>query len=302
MVNELKVNLENVPELPPDSHSFFLTAERELSLPGEISVSVRDTGAGPPVLLLPGIHYGAYSFRYLLSARERFRLVLVDLFVPGGVQLATGAALEALHDILVSVEAALALDGALWVAQGELALAALAAGVRRSVSPRALVVISPPSPQTRWQQLQARLSGRSRRKEKMAQRFANDPFRAAADLVDYADPTVISRQELRWQARRLATWPAARALAGNLQALAHPELTRPLEQLIEKVAGSSAPFPVPLRILSGTAGNQAKQEFARTLNRTFTGSELLPVESCGDAVQAEQPARVLEVLDSLAAS
>ena len=302
VVNELKVNLENLPELPPDSHSFFLVAERWLTLPGGVRVSVREAGDGSPVLLLAGVNYGAYSFRYLFGARERFRLVLVDPFGPEGLRLDAATGMDTLQDFCAALEPALDIGGALWVAHGEFALAALVAGQRHQVNMRALVAISPPSPPTRWQRLQEKLSGQSGRLERLARRLVNDPFRAAAELVEYADVAVISRQELRWLARRLSTLPAARVMAGQLLALAHPDFTRPLEQLLEQTGGNTGSFPAPLSILAGAAGNPAVQEFARTLNRAFTGSELLLVENCGDAVQAEQPGRVLEVLDSLTGS
>ncbi|MBW2703111.1 MAG: alpha/beta hydrolase [Deltaproteobacteria bacterium] len=285
----MRVRLSDMPELPSEEHNFFLHPNRRLSLgPDEPSLTYQSAGRGSEILLLHGLWSTPYSFRHLLRPlSEQFRVILPDLFSPIRESQKSRpydpAALAGLIDTIIKKTN---LERPWLVAHGEAGLAGLWLALHQPERIAGLMIIGtaiklPSSLRVRgW-----RLS-RSGGVVRWAKRAFADPTKTALDMLDYADPAVASRQELRELARGWTHLPEALLRAQILTESLRPAFRK---ELLEKLtAASGQTFPVPLKLVYGKADRVAVPEQGQALNRDFPGSEFMLSESSGGTVQIEQ--------------
>ena len=246
------------------------------------------------MLCVADTRHGAFSFRYLMEPLgSGFSLTITD---PLSAGLEQGERIESLGDLAALVRrrlGGLLEEKAVWVAHGESALALLWLVCNGEVKPEMLVAIAPAPVRKSVVGLAARIRGRSGRLDRLAGRLFDDPIGCSAEMLDYTDPAVFSRQELRWLASRYVLAGAARATAALLVDLSEKGFDGSCRQFLEGLAG---PCPVGLKLICGTRAEKPVVEYAHSFHQALAGSELFMPEDCGPVVHVENPAVVLEAV------
>jgi pimeloyl-ACP methyl ester carboxylesterase len=296
--NRVRQKQESIPELPAESHPFFLLPEHEKEVvPGQqggksILTRYREVGSGPPVLLLHGLWTSAYTFRHLIEPLSpSFRLIMPELIDPEGVHLLPGGDYHPhrLAGWMAGLMDSFGIQSPLVVAHGECGLAALLLGLRQPDRMRGLITVGTSTG------LPALLGikGRFRAQPWMVKRWARAgfkrPIQAALAMLDYADPAVVCRQEIRRLARRWSSLPAAMTTAGILAQTLSPSYRRDFQHVLQHRPAESSAFPAPLKLLIGQLDRLASPAHGEKINRAFPGSELLVAEGCGGTLQVEKP-------------
>ena len=285
----MKARLSDIPELPSEAHDFFLEPERRRVLGSSgLPLRYRSSGQGADVLLLHGLWSCPLTFRHLLlSLREDYRLTLPDLLSPAMDQeseLAYHPA--ALAQLISEIIESLELERPLLVAQGEAGLAGLTLALEQPESIRGLMCIGTATRLPSSLRMRGWRLSHGNGPERWAKRAVADPSKAALDMLDYADPAVLCRQDLRHLAHYWTRMPWALRRARILSDSLRPAFRK---ELLEKLAAAKgSAFPVPLQLVYGQADRRATAEQGQKLNRDFPGSELLLAEGCAGAVQVEQ--------------
>jgi pimeloyl-ACP methyl ester carboxylesterase len=306
--------VNTLPELPAEEHPYFLLPERTLRLektgPGGTGtgdggpvteVSTREIGDGGPVLLLPGLWTSALSFRGLLQPlSQKHRALLPEWYDPERQDPSAVSNTAALSDLALGLIRALSLNRPLLVGHAEAGLAGLHLALSHPEALGGLVVLGAslgPTFLAHWRWWWRARSGPSAR---WAKRSFQHPFRAAMEMLDYADPAVLSRQEIRHLAQGWSTLPAARARSRVLARTQVREFFAPLDAILQEATAAGRPFPIPLTLVYGQEDPKAPPEHGQRLNQTFPGSELLVAEGCRGAVHVERPEWCARVIVSAA--
>ena len=296
----MRLKLEDIPELPAESHAFFLLPERGLVVDSKLQLTYREAGRGKPILMLHGLWTSAYTFRNLVHYLSAgYRVIIPELTDPLGRQLLSEVDYrpERLSGLILDICRALKLVSPVMVAHAESGLAAMHLALKQPGSLSALVTLGMPIEHSTRLRLRGWLLAHEALTERWAQKGFARPQQAAMEMLDYADPTVVSRQEIRQLARAWANLPGARATSRILaQTLGASYPQEALNALNEHLAGSSG-FPVPIKLIYGDSDRRATVQQGQKLNRMITGSELLVAEHSAGAVQVEKPkwtARVIE--------
>lgn len=288
----MNLKLSDIPELPAEPHPYHLLPLEHVALDGGPSQPLRRAGPadGPAVVLLPGLWTTGYTFRNLIDRlADRARLVLCE--PPDGLDGAAAAGPDGLRpqDLARRIGAlldALAADRAVLVGCAEAGLGVLELALAAPERLRAAVCLGTALRLPRAVRLRGWWRGRGEAWAKAA--FAQ-PQRAALDMLAYADPAVISRQELRELARGWTTWPAARRRARLLAASLCSDYRAPTRERLEARAASGAGLGVELKLVYGDRDRSAPPEQGRWLTSRFPGAELLVAEGSSGAVQVEEP-------------
>ena len=301
-----RLKLEQIQELPSEEHPFFLLPERQLvlSLPESrtpLKLSYREAGSGRPVLLLHGLWTSAYTFRSLIKPLSgRCRLIIPELIDPLGENLLPDLDYrpQRLADLVMAVGDALKLEKPVVVAHAESALAGMWLALRDPRRMSTLVAMGMSIQLPVWLKFKRWLVGPERIMEKWANRAFQKPQMAALGMIDYADPAVICRQEIRLLSRFWSTWPGAKTrakiLSDTLTSAYRQEVMRTLSEHLQ----SGKTFPVPLKLVYGDSDRRAPVDHGRRLNRLIPGSELLVAESSAGMVQVEKPEWLASVIAS----
>ncbi len=287
---------ESFPELPTESHPFFLLPEKSVTLRladgrDPVEIHYREAGDGIPVLLLHGLWTEAYTFRHLIGPLSKdMRLIIPELVDPSWLQ-----AVETdfyypgrLANLFLALIQELGLDKPVLVAHAESGLAALLLGLRQSQALRALMVVGASFELPLIVGAGGRVAANRWLIERRAMAGYKQPIQAAMAMIDYKDVTVTSRQEIRRLARRFMSLPTAR-VAMHIQALTRSPAYRK-EITLELQAREDKPvaYPVPLGIVVGQADRLATPAQGEKLNSLFPGSELMVAENSSGAVQVEK--------------
>ncbi|HOX43890.1 MAG TPA: alpha/beta hydrolase [Myxococcota bacterium] len=306
----MRPSLAAIPELPSEEHPYFLVPARSLELPPAAGgtrprrVVYRELGAGRPVLLLHGLWTTGFTFRALLSRLQaaRCRAVVPELvpaeaepLLPGGD--ATPAALAAL---VAEIIQALGLVTPTVVGHAELGLAGLCLALERPQAVGTLVTLGVCTQLPASARLRGFWLNRSGGAERWARRTHKDPTRAALEMLAYADPTVLSRQELRELARGWASLPAARTRARLLAQTLAPGYRRDVLARLQALAASGASFPAALKLVHGDRDPLAPPAQGRRLTQLLPGAELFVAERAGGAPQVESPEWTARVISGAA--
>jgi len=293
---------ESIPELPAENHPYFLLPEQSLSLPSgpdgqpQIKISYRQAGQGKPILLLPGLWTSAYTFRHLIEPLSgNFRLIMPDLIDPQANQVLPQADYrpERLADLIQNICEALELERPFVVAHAESGLACLWLGLSNPDCLGALIAIAPAVNLPALTGLKGRLLAHPWLVARRAQNGFKRPIQTAIGMLEYADPAVFCRQEIRELARRWTSLPGA-----NLSARILAQTRTPLYRrgFLQKLIASPTSFPVPLKLIFGQADRLATPAQGQKLNRMLPGSELLISEQGGAAVQVEEPKWLAKII------
>jgi pimeloyl-ACP methyl ester carboxylesterase len=303
-----RLRLEQIRELPSEEHPFFLLPERQvvLSLPESrtpLKLSYREAGSGRPVLLLHGLWTSAYTFRSLIKPLSgRCRLIMPELVDPLGENLLPDLDYrpQRLADLVVAVGDALKLEKPLVVAHAESALAGMWLALQSPQRMSALVTLGMSIQLPVWLKFKRWLVGSERIMEKWANRAFQKPQMAALGMIDYADPAVICRQEIRLLSRYWSTWPGAKTMAGILSDTLNSAYRQEVMRTLSEHLQSGKAFPVPLKLVYGDSDRRAPVDHGRRLNRLIPGSELLVAENSAGMMQVERPEWLASVIASAA--
>jgi len=300
----MRLKLEEIPELPSEPHAFFLLPEHELLLESGLQLTYREAGRGKPILLLHGLWTSAYTFRNLVHYLSAgYRVIMPELTDPGGQRVPQGDYRPGrLSDLFLEICRALQLVAPVMVGHAESGLAAMLLALQQPNSLSSLVTLGMPIELPARLRLRGWLLHRGRATERWAQKGFSRPQQAAMEMMDYADATVVSRQEIRQLARPWTNLQGARATS---QMLAQTLLTGYHQETLdalEKHLGGSDRFPVPLKLVYGDSDRRASVAQGEKLNRMIPGSELLVAEHSAGAVQVEKPKWTARIIEQTASS
>jgi pimeloyl-ACP methyl ester carboxylesterase len=295
----VRPSLDAIPELPSEEHPYFLIPERSLELPQAAGgtqprrVAYREVGAGRPVLLLHGLWTTGFTFRGLLERlqKARCRVVVPELTPEEGEPLLPGddASPAALAALVAEIIQALGLVTPTVVGHAELGLAGLCLALERPQAVGTLVTLGTSTQLPARARLRGFWLNRGGGAERWARRAHGDPTRAALGMLAYADPMVLSRQELRLLARGWTSLPAARARARLLTQTLAPAFRRDVLARLQALADSGAAFPSALKLVHGDRDPLAPPTQGRRLIQLLPGAELFVAERAGGAPQVESP-------------
>ena len=303
-----RLRLEQIQELPSEEHPFFLLPERQavLSLdgsPAPFKLSYREAGSGRPVLLLHGLWTSAYTFRSLIGPLSgQYRMIMPELLDPRGENLLSDLDYRPprLADLVLAIGQDLKLEKPVVVAHAESALAGMWLALRHPQSMSALVTLGMAIQLPVWLKFKRWLVGSERIMEKWANRGFQKPQMAAMGMIDYADPAVVCRQEIRLLSRYWSTWPGAKTMARILSDTLTSAYRQEVMQALSEHLQSGKSFPVPLKLVYGDSDRRAPVDHGRRLNRLIPGSELLVAESSAGMMQVERPEWLAGVIASAA--
>jgi pimeloyl-ACP methyl ester carboxylesterase len=304
----VRLRLEQIQELPSEEHPFFLLPERRvvLSLPETrtpLKISYREAGSGKPILLLHGLWTSAYTFRSLIHPLSgQHRLIMPELIDPTGENLLPDLDYrpEQLADLVLAVGQSLKLEKPVVVAHAESALAGVWLALRRPECMSALVTLGMAIHLPVWLKFKRWLVGSERIMEKWANRGFQKPQMAAIGMIDYADPAVICRQEIRLLSRRWTTWPGSKTMAKILSETLSSAYRQGVMHSLSEHLQAGKTFPVPLKLVYGDSDRRAPLEHGKRLNRLIPGSELLVAEHSAGMMQVERPEWLASVIASAA--
>lgn len=303
-----RLRLEQIQELPSEEHPFFLLPERRLtvSLPESrtpLKLSYREAGSGKPVLLLHGLWTSAYTFRSLIRPLSgQHRLIMPELIDPEGKSLLPDLDYrpQRLADLILTIGEALKLEKPVVAAHAESALAGMWLALRHPECMSALVTLGMAIQLPVWLKFKRWLVGPERSMEKWANKGFQKPQIAAAGMIDYADPAVICRQEIRLLSRYWSTWPGAKTRAKILSETMNSVYRQEVMRMLSEHLQTGNAFPVPLKLVYGDSDRRAPLEHGRRLNRLIPGSELLVAEHSAGMMQVERPEWLASVIASAA--
>ncbi len=303
-----RLRLEQIRELPSEEHPFFLLPERRVavSLPESrttFEVTYRQAGSGKTVLLLHGLWTSGYTFRSLIRPLGgRHRLVIPELVDPRGKHLLPDLDYrpQRLAELVLSIGAALKLERPVVVGHAESALAGVWLALRHPECMSALVTLGMTIQLPVLLKFKRWLVGPDRIMEKWANRGFQKPQTAALGMIDYADPAVVCRQEIRLLARHWSTWPAAKTSAKLLSETFDSAYRQDVLRTLSEHLQAGNPFPVPLKLVYGDSDRRAPLEQGKRLNRMIPGSELLVAEHSAGMMQVERPEWLASVIASAA--
>jgi pimeloyl-ACP methyl ester carboxylesterase len=304
----LQVKLEDIPELPAEEHPFFLLPEKHISIeaPGnakhEISVLYRETGNGIPIVFSPGLWTSSFSFRNLIKPlAKKYRVILpewidIDSDVYGHQLDYTPEQLAGLcRNFIEKME----LTKPIMVGHAESGLAGLLLGFDGFDNLHSLVVISAALKLSTSDRIKGQLLGFDRIGEHWMQKGFKRPIESALNMLDYADPAVYSRQELRFLAKRWSTLPRAQTTAKILVQTLSSSYRKTIQQKLQTQTVSPEPYPIPLKLIFPTEDRRVSFKQGEKLNFLFPGSDLLKAEGSASCVQVEQPNWLTSIIMAL---
>lgn len=303
-----RLRLEQIRELPSEEHPFFLLPERQVvvSLPDSrepLKISFREAGSGKPIILLHGLWTSAYTFRSLVRPLSgRHRLIMPELIDPGWKNLLPDLDYrpQRLAELALAIGEALKLEKPVVAAHAESALAGVWLALRHPERLSALVAMGMAIQLPVLLKFKRWLVGPDRIMEKWANRGFQKPQMAALGMIDYADPAVICRQEIRLLSRRWSTWPGAKITAKILSETFASAYRQEVMQTLTEHLQAGLAFPVPLKLVYGDSDRRAPLDHGRRLNRLIPGSELLVAEHSAGMIQVERPEWLASVIASAA--
>lgn len=300
----MRLKLSDLPELPAEPHRFLLQPEQTVDLADGRQVTYRQAGQGQPVVLLHGLWTTAYTFRSLIAPlAERFTLFMPELTDHIGLASLVQAGCDPadLAALALSLCQALDIERPVLVGHAESGLGVLQLCLDQPDRLSAAVVLGASIELPLTARLAGRWRGRGQAKAWAKAGFAQ-PDRAALEMLSYADPAVLSRQEVRQLARGWATWPAAQATAGLLSRTLTAAYRRPTLDKLEAFAASGQSLGLPLALIYGSADQLVPAEHGQRLNRMLPGSQLHLAEGSSGAAQVEKPAWTADIIARVASS
>jgi pimeloyl-ACP methyl ester carboxylesterase len=282
----------DVPERPRLPHPFFDAPERRVTVRsahfGEVGLSVRRWGAGPPLLCVHGLMTSSYSFRYVLEPLGRhFEVVVFDL--PGaGRSDAPDTTYGPMHlaDLVGELMDELAIVGAPVLGNSMGGYVAMWLALRRpEVMSRLVNLHSPGLPTARMWALQAALGvpGAPRLLDRLVRR---DPLRWAFRNVHYWDESLKSLEEAREYAAPLRTAAGRAAFGRYLGQTLRASTMRAFERELRTRAGG---LPVPLQLVYARRDPMVPPSVGRRLAALLPQAQVTWLEQASHFAHVDAP-------------
>lgn len=298
-----QVPYDQVPDEPVRPHRWAEARRSDVTIRteglGETRVSVREFGAGPPLLLVHGMGTTGYSWRYLLEPLgARYRLLIPDL--PGAGESAhpdryLGPDVQA-RSILAIIET-LGLRGAPVIANsmgGYLAMRA--ALIDPGAMSRLVNLHSPGVPTGRMHALRwaMRLLPSWPIVDWMIRR---NPERWVHQNVHYFDESLKSKQEQRVYGGPLHERAARRTYYRQLRDTLD---AGGMSELVEKVRGR--PFPIPLLLVYAPKDPIVPPIVGDKLAALIPGAQLVKLTTGSHFAHVDAPAHFLAAIEPFLAA
>lgn len=292
-----QTRFEDLPEAPRRPHPFFEVPEQRLTVAsphfGDVVLSVRRHGHGPPLVCVHGLMTSSYSFRYLLEPlADRFELVVFDL--PGAgrsdaPEVPYGP--RELADLIGELLCALGLEGCRVLGNSMGGYLCMWLALRRPDAIGRLVNLhSPGLPTGRMRALELALGlpGSGAVLDALVRR---DPERWAFRNVHYYDESLKSREEAREYGAPLATPAGRRAFRRYLHDALSASAMRAFERELAALGGR---FPVPLLLVYARRDPMVPPAVGERLARLLPSAELRWLEEASHFAHVDAPAAFLE--------
>ena len=242
----------DLPELPRIAHPFFDLPDERVRVRsrhfGDVALSVRRKGTGPPLVLVHGLMTSSYSFRYVIEPlAQHFEVIVFDL--PGaGRSDAPDVPYDAepMADLIGETFDALGLRAPRVIGNSMGGYLCMWLALRRPDAMRRLVNLHSPglvTPRIDALELAMRwLAGSRRVVDRLVRR---DPERWVFRNVHYCDESLKSREEAREYAAPLRTPEGRNAFTRYLGDTMKGSTMRRFARAL----AASRPFPIPLQLL-----------------------------------------------------
>jgi pimeloyl-ACP methyl ester carboxylesterase len=243
----------DVPEAPRLPHPYFETPFRDVEMEsaslGPLKIHVRETGSGPPLLLIHGLMTTSYSWRYVLEPLSRhFRLIMPDLPGAGRSSMPADRSFhpDNLADWVVELAAKLGITGAPVVGNSMGGYLCMRAALRHpGAFTRVINIHSPAFPHLKLRALGAALAVPGSR-ALLRYLVKRDPLRWAHKNAHYHDETLKSLEEAREYGLPLATEDGLTCFKKFMGETLSPAR---MSDFVRDLKQRQAPFPVPLLLL-----------------------------------------------------
>lgn len=295
---DLRLNINEIPELPSETHSFFQLPVYKVQLPSGVEFKYRQTGHGPDVLLVHGLWTTSYTFRSLIGhLAGSCHLVLPELIDYDSLPSGDGQDFTPSYiaSLIAGICEALGLQKPILVGHEESGLAAMEMALQDPGLISGALAISPRTSSSMGSRISAWWRSRSDAAAWARSAFSQ-PIKAALGMLNYADSAVVSRQELRVLAKGWSTLPMAAYRARVLAATMSRDYPRATMDLLSAMAESGKSLDVPLRLVYGDMDSNAPASHGEAIISLLPGTELLVAEGCGTAAQIERPRWTAEVI------
>lgn len=288
-----RLSYAEVPERPRVPHPFFDAPEQRVRVTtphfGELALSVRRWGAGPPLLCVHGLMTSSYSFRYVLEPLGRdFEVIVFDL--PGAGRSDTPDvtySATALADLVGALMERLGIVGAPVLGNSMGGYLAMWLALRRpEVLSRIVNLHSPGLATPRMWALQAALAmpGTGRLLDHLV---ARDPMRWAFRNVHYYDETLKSREEAREYAAPLTTAAGRRAFRRYLGDTLRASTMRTFANELRRRGGA---LGVPLGLVYATRDPVVPPSIGERLAALVPDARLVWLEHASHFAHVDAPA------------
>ena len=291
--------MNDIPELPSEPHSFFLSPVHDVQLSSGEKLKYREEGSGPDIILVHGLWTTSYTFRSLMTSLSGSYHVIVPELVdyedlPSKYERAFTPAdtAQLIKDLSLSLD----LKSPLVVGHEESGLAAIEMALEHPELISGVISISPRTSSS----MGTRISGWWRARSEAsawAKSAFSQPFKAALGMLNYSDPTVVSRQELRVLAKGWSTLPHAAQRAKILASTMSQDYVKSTMAKLEALAESGKSLDVPLKLIYGDMDSNAPVSHGEAIISLLPGTELLVAQGCGTAAQIERPRWTAEVIE-----
>ena len=300
--------MDSILELPAESYAYNLLAEHTLDsldtqhIGEPVVLTCRESGAGRPVLLLPGLWSTSFAFRKLVQPLSReYRVILPDLYDPSRrvVLPSLNYRPEGLAPWIQKICEALHLEKPLVVAHGETGMAALLLALDQPALFGALLLVGTQVDLDPALHRKGVFLSRRRLRDWWAKRNFRDPFRAALKMLPYVNPTLASRQELRHLARLWTTLPRARLTAQVLGQTVHEDYRIAFWKTLLEFAAQGGRPAIPIKWIIGDRETHILPAHRDRLTQILPGMELIIAEHSSSDVHVERPEWLIELIRSL---
>lgn len=279
-----QVPLAALPEHPVRPHPYFDAEVRSLRVWtrefGDVDLSYRVWGSGPPLLLVHGLMTSSYSWRYALEPLgQHYTLYVVDMPGAGSSSMpAAHYAAEALSDVLAAFIDSLRLGPCSVVGNSMGGYICMWLAMRRPSLVKKLVNLhSPGVPTPRMWALWAaiRIPG-----AQAALKFvvARNPERWVHRNVHYFDESLKSLEEIKEYARPLHTAEGRNAFVASLRDTLDPFAFRRFAASLHSRRNAWCDFPVPLMLMYARQDPMVPPEVGRMLGAMIPAARFVWLE------------------------
>ncbi len=262
---------------------------------GDLDIHWVSAGQGPPLLLVHGLMWRAFSWRYVIRPlSEHFRVIAPDLPGAGRSQAATAPlTAPALSTWLIEFAKAVDVYGATCIGNSMGGYLCMRAALEDpGVFSRLVNLHSPGLPEPRlyalWAAMRIPLAARG-----LETVIARWPERWSHKNVHYFDESLKSLEEARMVAEPLRTPAGRRAFSSYLADTVSPhEMAKFRDALIRRKAQGES-FPVPLQLVYATQDPMVPPHIGRKLHALLPDAEMVWMDNASHFAHVDAHKRFL---------